>query len=732
MWSKNQLRADKTIDNQATNDADGRSADINYGDLESKYRNAVSSQQKLLDVIGLEKYRLDIARNSLKLNIYKRAHAKLKFSNFLNDHKKWTSKNRKAIYLYGGSSIALLVVLFNLYNFWPQTVSFNFANQKHCSTNLAVLPGSNSPDTDKTFNVSRNAIVSVAHIPILTDQLCLTANKTPLPQTSYKEKELTSIVGQFGVSKPIKIITMAYPSVSKINFSVKAEPVDKSLAFKLSAPDEIFSYEVIANVEKSPCTKHSSTLDCSPAPLNLSYSAEYNVTLERLFNSQSAGVVANVKLLTISATDISAGSIASGTVVYDKPQQINLTTSKPIASLGDITLTAKNSSGTVTNIPVSVTYSGTSLNVNYAEVLPRKDTIDLHIANLTATDQSGLASAYDLSFTTSGGPVVSGINLPSFGVNSGQTIVVSFDQSLLASQDPSKIASINVNGSPMQASYSINGSDIDITPSTAYPVCATITVNINSSAASNYGISGDSNHSYNSRSHCYTTFSIGSSVLGRPITAYKFGNGPSMVLYIAAMEGNEQNSANLLTQWIPAVDANPGKIPSYRTLVIIPQINPDGYAANTRLNAAGIDLNRNFPANNWQTQVTEPLGNGAPTNGGGPTPLSAPESQALANFYETNKPRLAITEHSHGGIVEANDAGDSIALGTEYAKLSNYRAIPTSQIGNFFNYTTTGAFEDWANDKLGLPVLEVELQSPTNDEYSRNLPALWAMAQVSQ
>jgi protein MpaA len=292
--------------------------------------------------------------------------------------------------------------------------------------------------------------------------------------------------------------------------------------------------------------------------------------------------------------------------------------------------------------------------------------------------------------------------------------------------------SLLVNGQAAASTVSLSGDHLlVVTPAAAYPVCATVKVVVSATVDSTYDISGNSAYSYSSRSHCYTTFSIGTSVQGRPITAYQFGNGPSMVLYIANMEGNERNSADLLNQWLPDVDANPQKIPADRTLVIIPSINPDGYAANTRLNAAGIDLNRNFPANNWSEQVTEPLGNGVVTNDGGATPLDTPESQALANYFIANKPRLTITEHSHGGIVEANDAADSDALGAEYAKLAGYKPIPTKDIGNFFDYTTTGAFEDWVHDKYGLAVLEVELRSPTADEYSQNLPALWAMANVS-
>jgi protein MpaA len=437
-------------------------------------------------------------------------------------------------------------------------------------------------------------------------------------------------------------------------------------------------------------------------------------------------------LQTITATAITQTSIAGGSEVYDKPQQLTLTTDKPITNLQAVSLSYKNNDGSTTTIPITTSYSGQIITVNFSTVLPRKTTFDLHIDNLTANDDSTLEQPYDLGFTTSGGPKVTGINIPSYGLASGQSIVVSFDQNPDPTQDPGQFATLLVNGSPQPASLTLSGSHLTIQPSNNFPVCASVTVQLSAAAQNAYGVSGDSSWSYTSRSHCYTTFSIGTSVKGRSITAYQFGNGPSMVLYIAAMEGNEQNSANLLQQWIPAIDADPGKIPSYRTLVIIPQINPDGYAADTRLNADGIDLNRNFPANNWQTQVTEPLANNVWTNDGGPYPLSEPESQALANYFQAHRPRLTLTMHSHGGIVEANDAGDSINLGAQYASLAGYRAIPTFAIGSFFDYTTTGAFEDWANDKLGLPVLEVELLSPTNDEYSQNLPALWAMAQVSQ
>lgn len=731
MWAKNQLVANKNTKKNGKN-SKLKKIIIKSSDQEKRYRSAVVKQQKTLDVIGLERYQKAVKDNNLNISLATSFYIKLRHLSWLDRLFIWAHKNKKIIYLSLSTSLGLFILILSIYNFWPQTISFSFSQKYHCSTSISFLTGSEDIATNKDFKVSRNSIVTIGNQSILSDQICVIALKAPLENHAYRQQASLSFFGLFGLNKSIKINTRSYPSVSKNNFHGQSVPLNKILSFNINSPDTVFSYILAANNKIVKCTNLKSRVSCALAKLDLAYSTKYDISLARIFNKVNAGVIYHTNLETISATVITNSSIAQGSTVFDKPQSITLTTDKHILSLGALSLSLKNSAGQTITIPTKTTFIGSSINVSFSEQLPRKQNIDLHISNLTATDQSTLSGAYDLNFYTSGGPKVSNINLPSYGVDNGQTIAISFDQALMSSEDPSTLASLIVNGVAFQANYSISGNHIYISPSSDYPVCATIEVKINSNAANGYGINGDSGYDYKTRSHCYSVFSIGTSVQGRPITVYKFGSGPSLVLYIANMEGNEQNSANLLTKWIPNVDANPGKIPSYRTIVIIPSINPDGYAADTRLNANGIDLNRNFPSNNWQTQVTEPLGNGALTNDGGAIPLSEPESQALANYFETNKPRLTLTEHSHGAIVEANDAGDSDALGEQYARIASYRAVPTYAIGNFFAYSTTGAFEDWANNKFGLPVLEIELQSPTNDEYLRNLPALWAMAQVSQ
>ncbi len=640
-------------------------------------------------------------------------------------------QRRQALALAVGSPLALAVFVLAVYMlFVPQSIRYAFADRQNCVTSPAVFPSVLKTGSGGTFRLIREPAVSIGHTALFSYRLCAAPGRSPLASTKYTSRQWVSLAG-LRLGKSIRIVTGSYPVAFAGSLGTKAIPLEKPLTFKLSLSDATFDYEVAANGQTGPCTKQRTELTCGLAPLKLGYAAQYQASLVRVFDGRPAGTVLTKNIKTITATAISQTSINAGATVYSQPQQITITADKTITDLGSVSLTTKNAAGTVTNIPITSSFKGQTVTVNIANPLPRKTALDLHIGSLTASDSSSLEQPYDLAFTTSGGPKVNGDNIPSYGLASGQTMVVSFDQPLNAGQDPGQFASLVVNGAKQPATITLSGQQIIIKPANSFPVCASVSVQISGAAQNAYQVAGDSAWTYTSRSHCYTTYSIGTSVKGRPITAYQFGSGPSLVLYIAAMEGNEQNSAELLQQWIPNIDANPGKIPAGRTLVIIPQINPDGFAADTRLNAAGIDLNRNFPANNWQTQVTEPLANTVWTNDGGPSPLSAPESQALANFYTAHRPRLTLTMHSHGGIVEANDAGDSTPLGAKYASLAGYKAIPTSAIGNFFDYTTTGAFEDWANDKLGLPVLEVELQSPTAPEYARNLPALWAMAQVS-
>jgi predicted deacylase len=177
--------------------------------------------------------------------------------------------------------------------------------------------------------------------------------------------------------------------------------------------------------------------------------------------------------------------------------------------------------------------------------------------------------------------------------------------------------------------------------------------------------------------------------------------------------------------WINELEANARKIPEGRQIVVIPTLNPDGVAANSRYNSAGIDLNRNFQTADWVTDITTPSNQPLP-GGGGPSPLSEPESQAIANFTLQIMPRLTMSFHSSASYAIGNQGGDSAALASTYSSMTGYRNM-TGNSGAF-SYPITGTYDDWIRERCGLASVLVELSSSYSSEFSRNKAALWAMA----
>jgi murein peptide amidase A len=124
---------------------------------------------------------------------------------------------------------------------------------------------------------------------------------------------------------------------------------------------------------------------------------------------------------------------------------------------------------------------------------------------------------------------------------------------------------------------------------------------------------------------------IGKSVQGRPITAWHRGDaGGPKVLLIATMHGNEGAPRKILTT------LRSGRQIHGINLWVVPVYNPDGFAAGTRKNAHGVDLNRNFPYH-W-----------ADLDGGyesGPRAGSEPETRAMMRFLNKIRPDRIISFH---------------------------------------------------------------------------------------
>lgn len=127
---------------------------------------------------------------------------------------------------------------------------------------------------------------------------------------------------------------------------------------------------------------------------------------------------------------------------------------------------------------------------------------------------------------------------------------------------------------------------------------------------------------------------IGTSRAGRPIEAVERGTpGGVVVLVVGVIHGDEPAGARIVDVLAKA-DVPPGV-----DLWLVETINPDGLAQDERGNAAGVDLNRNFP-HDWR-----PLGQPGDGQYAGTGAASEPETQAAVDFIERIDPALTIWYH---------------------------------------------------------------------------------------
>jgi N-acetylmuramoyl-L-alanine amidase len=159
---------------------------------------------------------------------------------------------------------------------------------------------------------------------------------------------------------------------------------------------------------------------------------------------------------------------------------------------------------------------------------------------------------------------------------------------------------------------------------------------------------------------------IGHSVEGRPIRALRVGSASARrkLLVVGSIHGNEPAGKAVIAR---LRRAHP---PRGTAVWLIEDANPDGAAANSRHNAHGVDLNRNFPYR-WQPQdgVYE----------SGPGPASEPETQAIQAFVARVRPRVTVWYHQALRMV-VRSAGD-LRLQRLYSRLSGLPLKPLEYRG---------------------------------------------------
>ena len=148
-------------------------------------------------------------------------------------------------------------------------------------------------------------------------------------------------------------------------------------------------------------------------------------------------------------------------------------------------------------------------------------------------------------------------------------------------------------------------------------------------------------------------------ILARRIAPLKTGPGrdavpPVRILLLGGIHGDELTASAIVFQWMQWMKTAPAQDFYWS---VVPVVNPDGLLAlkPKRVNARGVDLNRNFPTPGWKLDAPRYWAKATgsdPRRFPGTAPLSEPESRWINEEMERFQPQVIISVHAPFGVLD--------------------------------------------------------------------------------
>ena len=215
------------------------------------------------------------------------------------------------------------------------------------------------------------------------------------------------------------------------------------------------------------------------------------------------------------------------------------------------------------------------------------------------------------------------------------------------------------------------------------------------------------------------------SVEGRPLTYREYvpksiESVPTLpkgrILFISGIHGDEYSSISITYLWMLSM-MQFADTRNHHWL-FLPLVNPDGLFRKhpaTRMNARGVDLNRNFPSPDWNQlalQYWEQYYRKNKRRYPGPTPSSEPENKWVVETIERFKPDAIVSVHAPYGLLDYD--------GPEHATPDNIGRLKHKELGTY-----PGSLGRYAGEYLKIPVLTLELHSAGTMPSSKDIYKMW-------
>ncbi len=202
-----------------------------------------------------------------------------------------------------------------------------------------------------------------------------------------------------------------------------------------------------------------------------------------------------------------------------------------------------------------------------------------------------------------------------------------------------------------------------------------------------------------------------------PLVFTQFGSSKNnCILFLGAVHGDELSTVYVLLKFAHYIKDNPALFKD-KCIIIAPLVNPDGFFSkpSERVNANGVDINRNFPTRDWSSEAVRQWEGKYNSNRRyypGKKPGSEQETLFQIALIKRFKPQKILSVHSPLGFFDFDGpSSDLDSFERWLERISKDTNHPLKKYGYF-----PGSLGNYAGHERDIFTLTLELPSSDTDK----------------